>query len=265
MQAFFIEMIDGHNQLTFVPDSVSVAVHGSDNQFRSSEEETISNLLKFQLEMGDHRNTALVAVLPEASDLYDPKEDIYKLFSFEESVPEIYTISEGQAIEVNAVSQNGIAKTIPLGIKTNREEEFRISWEGANDFTAFDHVLLKDVVTRQEYDLRNTTGLTFEKTSPEDIEGRFYLVMNNDILTGTVETSNENLIRVFSQAGTVTVSSSLHEIQGLALYDIPGRLQYQDNSLTTLYHHFNPNVDPGVFILKVTTSSGQKICKIRIK
>lgn len=262
MQAFFIDMTAGNDQLTFEPDSISVSGRHPSLLPRSAE--VINNLLRLYVGMGNDQNSAIIAVLPLASDQYNPKEDVYKLFSFEDSIPEIYTISEGKAIEINALDINGPEKVIPLGVKTSQKGKVRLSWEGIESFTAFRNIILSDLVTQKKYDLKDTKDFIFDKTSTENVEGRFYLIMNNDIVTGIDQNQNENSIRAFSDHETITISSPLHEISGIELYDVAGRLQCRYSDLNTLYYNFKPSVTSGVFILKVTTLFEQKTFKIKI-
>lgn len=264
MQSFFVEMRVGNNQLVFNPDSISIAVSDStsNNRLKSADENEIANLLKIRLKMASIQNMAIVAALPSASDNYNADEDIFKLFSYDVATPEIYTITEGRAIEINALSTAGNSKVIPVGIKTDKTGNLTIDIEGINNFMAYPYLYFTDAVNNKTYDLRKTATLTFEKTTSDNSEGRFYLVMQTEPLD-VKEVRNDSFVNIIINDGVVSVSSPLHEIENIMLYDISGRIIYRKDAINSLYYSFNPGINQGIFILKIKTPAKQRTFKIQ--
>lgn len=261
MQAFFVEMEDGQDEITFNPDSISVAIASPDSRLKSAAK--VNNLLTLRLKMNETENIAIVAALPLASDDYNAKEDVVKLFSFDDATPEIYTVSDGQTIEINALGNEGEEKIVPVGIKTNQKGKIEITVEGANSFDAYPYVYLTDVLDNKTYDLKNMSTLTFDKSTSANIEGRFYLVLKGSGSSIGETDADKNAITVTAYDGEVEVSSPLKAIQDIKLYDLSGRLQYAKEGIDSMYYKFSPTVVPGVFILKVSTDTGEKSFKIK--
>lgn len=269
MHSFFVEMKDGKTELLFNPDSISVvppvdtvAIERTRSQRANVE---VSNILKIHLNMGNLQNIAAVGVLPLASDAYLPAEDVYKLFSYDTSYPEIYTIADNQAMDINAVGTVGKEKVIPIGIKTTKTGDLRIDVDGVDNFDAYPYIYITDVEQNKRYDLKKESSLVFNKKEGEKMEGRLYLVLrSDDSWAGLEEVDSENSIDILVDKQLITVNSPMYEIDNIELYDISGRLFYQVNGVNSLSHSFDSGVGSGVFILKVKTTSAQKTFKIKI-
>lgn len=269
MQAFFFEVKNASDEpntmeLTFTSEA-SVAPSGEDlknSRLRDSQEN--ENLLNIHLEMNGSKSMAILASLQRASDNYLPAEDIYKLFSAANALPEIYTIADRTAIEINAISQEGNEKIIPLGIKTSQTGSFDIHIDGAENFKAYPHVFLRDALENKNYDINQTNSFSFTKTDQENLEGRLFIVMSkipNSIGDFPLTTENNLIVKV--DDGQINIYSALEKIETIELYDTSGRLRYKNTSINTSSYQFSPNIiNSGVFILKIKTEKGSKIQKI---
>lgn len=261
LQAFFVNMLSGMTQVLFNPANVSVAVAGNGNKLKSNESR--EDILKISLKMGNYENIALLATLPNASDDYSSTEDIYKLFSYQPATPEIYTVVDNQAIEVNAMSTQGEEKTIPLGIKTSLLGDFNISIEGSDSFNAYKSIQLIDVQENETYDLKEKSDFTFSKMSANNVEGRLYIKFSESGTTGFNNTISNHIDVIINDAW-INVSSPNSNIQKIELYDVSGYLYYKNDSVNSLYYGFNPNAQSGIYILKVVVDSQIKVVKIKL-
>ena len=262
MQAFFVETVSGDDSpltLSFKPENISTVI---DTRLRSSSS-IDDDILKFRLKMNDIENVAVLASLPKGSDHYDAKEDVYKLFSFDESVPEIYTLADKVAIEINAVSNDGDLKIIPLGIKTNQTGSFGIHVEMPENFSAYPYVFLRDALNNIDYDLSQSSDFVFDKTDTKDIEDRFFVILSTSPSgIDTLPVYNENYLTVTTDNGKISVSSLKDQIEKIELYDVSGSLQYNNADVNALSFSFKPNVSKGIFILKTETNKGTIAKKI---
>ena len=273
MQAFFVEMLDGQRTIKFIPKNISVAIPDANASNVSgapaftahtakADRDSNSNILKIKLNMNNAQNMCILASLPKASDSYKPEEDVYKLFSDSKSTPEIYTVSDQTAIDINAVSQEGDTKIIPIGIKTNKTGFFNLSIEGADQFNAYTSVRLRDSETDKYYDLSKETDFTFEKKTENSIEGRFYIVLSRSATSIDNKESDINMIHVSVENGAITVNSALTKIDKIELYDAAGRVRYQNNNINTTNYQFNPGIEKGIYLLKSINGPNTEIKKI---
>ncbi|MCC8146159.1 MAG: T9SS type A sorting domain-containing protein [Bacteroidales bacterium] len=267
MQAFFVETNapDDNLTLTFNPVDVSVAPQEDElsrSQLKSTSEN--ENVLRIYLLMNDQRNASILASLPKGTDEYNPQEDIYKLFSYDRKTPEIYTVANHTALEINAVSQSGDIKSVPLGIKTNHTGPFSLEIEGIENFSAYPGLYLKDAVENKTYDLKENSSLSFTKENSKNIEGRFYIIMTRDFTDIKENAETDKGILVSVENRFVTVSSPVNTFHKIELLDASGRLRYLNNQVNSSYYSFDPSVDSGIYIIKIFTPGGIKIQKITL-
>jgi len=282
MQAFFVDTVYATNPLSLnfntvmstsipnanVTQNLSGLTVPVNNELRAKQAVN-ENLLKLHLKMKGIETVALLASLPKASDHYNPQEDVYKLFSYDKATPEIYTISDKKAIEINAVSQEGEQKLIPLGIKTNQTGPFELRIEGALNFNVYEYVQLRDALSGENYDLKENSSFTFEKTSPENIEGRFYILLSQ--LPEGIETTKEDVradddnqaISIVHENGAIRVYSPVVAIDGFEVYDVSGRILYKDAKISASSYLWNPKLEQGVYLLKVHAGKYSKVQKIK--
>ena len=281
IQAFFIDVVNENNPLTLnfntamstaIPNAnILIDVNGdgsllipANNELRARPHAVNENLLKLRLKMNEIETVALLASLPNASDHYVLGEDIYKLFSYDNATPEIYTVSDNKAIEINAVSQQGEQKLIPLGIKTNQTGQFEILIEGAADFNAYEQVFLRDALENKNYDLKECSSFTFEKTSSENLEGRFYILLGSEEeTTETTTILNNQEISIVWENGAIRVYSPIYAIESFEVHDISGRLLFKDTKIGASSYLWNPRLEQGIYLLNVRAGKANKVQKIK--
>ena len=272
MQAFFVDVQNGvlDNELTLnFNTEMSTAIPNNDagipliNELRARSNRN-ENLLKLRLKMNEIETVALLASLPNASDHYILGEDIYKLFSYDKATPEIYTVSDKTAIEINAVSQEGEQKLIPLGIKTNQTGQFEISIEGATNFNAYEQIFLRDALEDKNYDLREISSFTFDKTSLENLEGRFYILLGSEEeTTETTTILNNQEISIVWENGAIRVYSPIAAIESFEVHDVSGRLLFKDTKIGASTYLWNPRLEQGIYLLNVRAGKADKVQKIK--
>ena len=274
MQAFFIDVSIANENASLSLNfntNMSTAIPNANitpyvNELRARPHSTNNNLLRLRLKMNEIETVALLASLPNASDNYNQGEDIYKLFSYDKATPEIYTIADKTAIEINAMSQEGEQKLIPIGIKTNRIGQFELRIEGADDFDAYDYVLLLDALSGEKYDLKEKTSFTFEKTAAENLEGRFYIVFSQEtteIPKIIIDTDNNQTISITREDETIRVYSSKADIESFEAFDISGRLLFKNIKINADTYLWSPKLEPGIYLLRVQAGEQNKVQKIK--
>lgn len=258
MQSFFVETIGTERtNIVFTPD---VSVSKVNNELKSAKKE--SDILRLHITSGQKTGHAIVAASENASDNYVAGEDIFKLFSSMSSVPEIYTIADRTALEINLVNTEKQEQYIPVGIKTSAIGAMELSVSGMEGFTAYKEAYISDLVDGKLYNLKETDVIPFVKTNAENLEGRFYIYLKNaGIVTDMDENNDLSNIMAFYDNNTITVSSPQDKVKSLKLYDSSGRLHYEYNTAGVNYHQFDTNAKNGIYILKIDTEKGTKSFK----
>ncbi|MDR1679935.1 MAG: T9SS type A sorting domain-containing protein [Prevotellaceae bacterium] len=269
MQGFFVDVVNATNTaliLNFNTDMSTSKACTPTSNYHLRAANTANNLLKLRLKMQNVETVATVASILNANDHYDANEDIYKLFSFEQTTPEIYTIADKTAIEIQAISQEGDEKLIPIGIKGTATGNFELNIEGGNSFDVYEQVLLKDAFENKDYDLRKQSEFSFEKTASENLEGRFYIHLLGSIdATSKPENSHIEIdnITIVHDNGVIRVYSPTAKIDNFELYDISGRLLYRNTTVNSFSYSWNATIEKGIYLVRVQAGKRNKVQKIK--
>ncbi len=257
IQSFFVETKNVVNpSLKFTP-LASVANAGSK---RKSQAKQNPDVLKITLKASGKTNSTIVALIPGASPGYDADEDIFKLFS-PQNVPEIYTIADQTAIEINAVDFNGNNLQIPIGIRLSGTASMEVLVTGFENMDTETELYLLDRRDNKKYNLKDNNNISLEKTADDNLEGRFYLSLERNIMTTNNESSAIDDISTYVNDGFINVYSSA-EITGLTLSDLSGKIYYSAKGSGKYFEQIEKPLPEGIFVLKVETASKTGIYKI---
>lgn len=259
LQSFFVETkANAKSNVSFTPES---SVSTADNRLK--DEKKTFGVLRIYVRAGNNESRALLAVHNSASDSYIHGEDIFKLFSPLQTVPEVYTIADQTAMEINRISSNPQEQLVPIGIKTSLTGNMELSITGTELMESYQNVLLLDSETQNEYDLRTIQTIPFTKSSKESIEGRFYISLSNKASGGINHTSQTRNVEVYVDNKQVTINSGEDQISSIHLFNPSGSLQYTNNRVESNYFRFTPMTEAGIYLLKVKTTSGVSVHKIK--
>ncbi len=260
MQAFFVETNPDSpsSVLRFTPES-SVAKTGSTLRNLSTEE---SHILRISVQAENKKSYGIVAALPGVSNGYLAGEDVYKLFSPYDEFPEIYTVADENAIEINAVNIDN-DHLIPIGIKTNMTGPMELNIKGSDSFSSYDEVKIIDLEKNTEHDLdKADTTILFEKSNTENLEGRFYVALKRYSATNKDITDNKKCsISIFVNEKTITISSVEEEIKAIRIYNLEGKLKYSKENVNNNYQQFYFQ-EKGIFLLQIKTNYNVKNYKL---
>lgn len=282
MAGFIIDMIGDATEIEIIPNLVSTKPYmpysnadtevpevnvGTGSAKVIQKKNTYNkpqNVLSLVLKMNENKSRAVVGLFHRASDNYKPAEDVYKLFSPLKNVPEIYTVSEGNAIEINALNDAASKKILPIGIKTTEKGHFSITVENTDNFNAYAYLHIWDAKENIFYDVLRQPTVNLTKDVEDNVEGRYYLIMEESP-TGVDEIINGvSFVNVSVRESWITIKSDAALINRIELFDLAGRKIYQKNSLNSNEEHFTAGTDNGIYIIRVHTNKGKEEYKIII-
>lgn len=254
MNAFFVETIGtGDVNLVFTPQAA--AVDNTADALRADTDPV--EYLQIGVKANDHSSYTVLAMNAQSSNNYLPGEDIYKLFSPLAEIPEIYTISDKNAVEINRINSESQEHLIPLGIKTTATGPMELSIRAIENITSYDEVILKDIQENISYNLKETDKIEFTKESSDNLEGRFYIQLRQDP-TGIAEIDENSSLNAFYDQNKITVVSPQENIIGLTLYSSTGNMIQELNNLSANYYKWDLTGEDGIYILSVRTENGIK-------
>ncbi len=147
--------------------------------------------------------------------------DAAKLFSFDISVPQVYsTISTGQKFAVNSLPGILNNTIVPIGIFVPANGNYTIEASGLNSFAATTYVYLKDLTTNAITDLNQNAMYSFAATTTDNAD-RFQLIFALSPLA--ISNNEAENTSIYSYDNTIYINSS-ENIQQIAVYNTLGQL-----------------------------------------
>lgn len=257
MQAFLVDGVSENTTLNFNISSLSVARPASEVKFKSAPAiSNRANEIRIIASNSEASSIARIKKRPDAQDTYEGSEDVYKLFTPYPDAPEVYTYSDGYAIEKNHISSDDI--TIPVGFKT--------AWKGTTVFTfkgmdQFDGKV-EFIDTHEKtgyYELSDSEifEYTFENTQAGVQQDRFYLRLSakSPEETNSTQENAAHDISIYSNAnGIYILASPDNLINSVEIYNVHGQLMYFKNQIKSLYHTVGAVLESNqVYVIKVVS------------
>ena len=197
--------------------------------------------------------------------------DVEKAFAPNTLTPELYIISNDgkySSVDVSSTSQ-----AIPLGIriKYSMNVKFEKVW-----FRGFSKVILVDKLKDVECDLLEKTYTT-ETLSVGDLEGRFFLYLEEDVpeeepeeggdVSTEVEENSENIhsinILVKENSNTISVVTNGVELKTIHVSDMAGKtMSYKASGYST---NIKLPVPKGVYLIQVIGDKASRTEKVILK
>lgn len=262
--------------VTFSPNAM---VHNPFSYLKAKKPHDYS-FIKLISRYNGHSDEAAIAFVPEstkgASDPYDSD----KLFGNNRKTAEIYTLSQGRPLAINALPQEE-SMTIPLGVFVRRSGVLGMQLSD-HDLTDNTVVLLRDKLTGEITDLtsgqryrtylRITEEHYMEKVKEEDkptrIDDRFELIITKSTPTGFKEELNSELqnpsnddVHVYNSVNGIIVYAETKSSPFYLLYDSTGRRI----STETLQPYEENNINlpqRGIYIISIIWEDNVKNRKI---
>ncbi len=205
-----------------------------------------------------HSSTAIVNNI-EAENGYDA-QDVVKLFTNLNEIPDVYTSSDGKAISIDEISSYPCV--IPIGIKGGLNDSVQLGFNGVSSFADAEIYLLntqtgeyRQLVEGEEIDLLldelNSEGSLF-------LEFRSASVSANDGLVNDayldIYTDNQSVIHIESTSDNL--------INDVFVYDAQGKLISRKKSVCSESELLPIGISGSVIVVNVVLEKGIKTKKI---
>ena len=261
LQGFFLTYRGGDVRFDVTKISTARPATSSFN-LRSAREEKEENILRIQSENKYAVSYALIGYKEKASNDFVRGEDVRKLFTPYNYVPEIYSLAGEIPVDINFIQNNGEV-IVPLGVKTGQAGEIRLTFTGMDHYTKASKIEFIDAL---ENKIINLTGIasytyTFNQNETGIRNGRFSLRFDNTT-TSLPEVNSPDNLKVYGDLnGIYVLSSESDPVKQVTVYDLHGRKLYESASGAKYYSlQRNPGASP--LIIKVRTENQVKIVKI---
>ena len=142
MQAFFVEGLVNDTMLIdldahYFVDEVT--------KLRSTSVPT--NIMHIKADNGAKQSSAAIALRSNASNA-SGDDDAFKLFSQYTDVPEVYSLADEVALDINQFSS--LPYIVPIGVKTTQQGPITLTFDGSDTFDSIDVTLLNTLTGEQQ-------------------------------------------------------------------------------------------------------------------
>jgi hypothetical protein len=253
-QGFFIHSSAGTP--TFSIKKAARTHNGNDTLYMKNE---VANLFRLSISNGSLGDETAVYMTSEATQNFDTEYDAYKLFGFNENAPHIYT----RAGEVDfAINGQPVIESLslPVIVKVSQDGTYTIEASGFESFDGFYFFILEDKESGMNYDLKQTSELTLEMYEGESID-RFTLRIFKSALG--IGDDLLNSVRIYSENKAVYFENCPES--RVEIYDLAGNTVAIKNFGESSLNMMTLDVPAGLYVVRVTASSGITTSKIFIK
>ena len=255
-QSFFVRVSsDGYGTLKM---NNSVRVHN--NVAFMKNEQTTTPTIHLKVENKKYSDDIAICFLNEASDLFDKGYDAYKMFSSNDSVPQLFTqIDSKNLLSINTLKMpNDFSNySIPIGFKTGFAGNFTISLNDISGLSG-EQIFLEDLVAGTTIDLKEN-NYSFYSTASNNIT-RFKLLF---AIPTQVDLLKSQSIQLYSFAQTLFVNIPENTKSQIVIFDMLGK-QVFTKQTSVINNVFELSKLHGDYVVKVVTSKETKTKKIFI-
>jgi len=214
---------------------------------------TMNDLLVLKVIRDQYEDETTLFFYPDATNEFDGSYDAYKLFSYSDNMPQIYSINNDLQLAINTLQSVSDNPDITIGFKTQVAGTFEIGASGIESFAGSHDVTLEDTYLNLLHNFE-TSGNYIYSSEIGSFENRFILhfgatgINDADITANQIQIwSSNNIIQIINNKnlkGDVNIVNLIGQV--IANYELVGDSKQQ------IYF-----TDPtGLYIVNVKTNNG---------
>lgn len=253
-QGFFVlaEITSNNQNFTF---NNALQTHGGGSYMKSN---TSKDELILRLSSENYFDETTIMVNEQSRFIRD-RNDALKLYSYNQSVPQLYSISEDEInLSVNSIPDMTVETPIPIGIRTPEEGSYIIGLlTTTNDFGS-SIIYLEDKALNKLHKISEEDYMF--TSSQGDFDNRFLLHFG---ITGLEDNDEPYILNIWAYNNQLNIISEQGEAQ-IEIFDIQGRLMKSKSIFIKGKHNEILNLQPGVYVVRFKNSSMVKSTQILI-
>jgi parallel beta-helix repeat protein len=261
-QGFMVKVENIGNTTFTIPQTARV--HNDQAFYKSTV--TIPNLLRFQLEKDGFTDESVVRTLPvDATDEHDSQYDAYKMYAWDHSKPQIYSMTNDLTTQfaINSLPEFEQDRVIPIGLYVGVEGNYTIR-ATENNFEGYS-VWLKDKEIQKTVPFMASDSYTFESVIGTFAE-RFELVFEKSTIGVEDHGMADCLVYPNPNEGRFYVSLPASLTGGTVMVtDISGKMVYL-GQLNSSHNEIKlPDVNAGIYFVKIEADGRSFMEKVVIQ
>jgi hypothetical protein len=199
-----------------------------------------------------------------ASVNFDKQFDALKLISFNDQVPQIYTVApDNSDLAINVMPMpHGNATSIPLSFVAGADGDYTLTGENLSSFPGNTVITLEDLKTTQIQNLMQNPTYEFSALKADN-SSRFVLHFSGPI--GIDNQTAKEAVTIYSYGKTIYLTSlDPNSRNDVFVYNLLGQ-EFVHRSVTNSDQaSINMSAYSGCYIVKLVTAKGTKSVKVVI-
>ncbi|MBK7213616.1 MAG: T9SS type A sorting domain-containing protein [Bacteroidales bacterium] len=250
MQGFFVHANGTGPNLVM---SKTGLVHNAQTYYK----ESIPDVLRLSITGNGATDEAVVRFDQSSTAGFDSDFDAYKIFSMDESVPQISTTNTDQELSINCQPEITSNLTIPVSLKIGAFGSYSLNTENLGSFNQDVEVYLEDLSTGKTIDMRSTPSYSFEAAQGD--LNRFNIRIQKSTGLGNNAVAN-NQIRY--NAGNLVIENVTGTLE---VYSMSGQLILSQEIDSPEQHLVSmSNAPKGVYLVKLFGNSSNQVVKVQV-
>ena len=271
MQAFWVRVSAGQSSATLnFSNSLRVqasALNDTINPLKVKNHiESSQQAIHLQVSNGVNNDETVLYANPAASNGYDIY-DSEKMSNGSYSIPEIYSIADGQNLVINGLNTIPYDTEMPLGFTTGTAgSNFSIKASQLSNFDAGTQVILKDYLDSNnpvQADLSDGSAYTFSSDMTNNNTSRFALIFKAPSIATGINPESKSNVWISTRNGELMINGTIRSGVRLEVFNAIGQKVISRN-LTTANALLNNTLATGAYLVKVTNEGKSVIKKVII-
>jgi hypothetical protein len=258
MQAFFVDFDPTKAETITIPNSARVHDNTTDLWLKDSP----ANQLTLTLNNSSSNNDMAVVMFEENSSTGRDRSDAEKLFSLNDKVPQIYTLT-GDDLKscLNSLPFVTDGITIPVGILAPADGEYFITVKGIESFSSLKGLSLEDLNENFTQNLLDNPTYRFSASKNEDAS-RFLLHFTGSV---GIDGKDKNTVNIYSAGRTVyiTCANGLKNAK-VTVSNLLGQDILSQKLSDKTRNEITVNAIHGYYFVKVQDETSVKTAKVYI-
>lgn len=206
------------------------------------------------------RTETIVRFRQQATMAFEPDFDAEFVTDGVNATPDLFTTdAQGTRYSINSMEPlSGQPKVVTLQTETFGAGDFTLTFNTAGLLSA-PALQLEDTKTGVFTHIQNGQSISFTQAS-SDVTTRFRLHFNG--LSTSINDMQNAALSAYAHEGRLFIKG-VELLDELQIFDLSGRLVYSQSALASLTEGIQPNLTPGIYVVKL--QSGSQVKNVKIK
>ena len=259
LQGFMVYSSNASGQALTLTNSQRI--HGTQAYFK--EEKGLQNpILKLTLQKDNRNSEMAVVIFNKATEAYDSQYDAFKILSYNQTIPEIYSLTADDtklAINTRDAAEGGFI--VPVSVKYGSDGDFAISVSKFENLEEWE-VVLEDKAKETFTELSKTSTYTFT-ASTTDASDRFLLHFKSTTAVEDMEALEAN---IYAYDGKIYISgiNQMNNVRAEVL-SVDGRTLYTESYHGEAVVNVPGHFVPGCYLVRLSSEKAVLTKKLIIR